>query len=81
MAQASQYQEFCQFFDKNPRGTLGYNVMGVNVLEDYVMGISFTGCADGRDLNTRVPELVISAINNWHKIEGAKGPRPRFIML
>ena len=49
--------------------------------EKYAIGNSFRRGAELRDLNTRVPEPVSSAINCRRNIERAKGNRPRFSML
>ena len=53
----------------------------VNVGEDYGIGRSFRRGAEVRTLNTRVPEPVISAMNQWRNIEQAKRTHPRFRML
>ena len=53
----------------------------LNVGESYSIGRSFRSGAEVRSLNTRVPELVIGAINLWRNIDREKGKRPRFSIL
>ena len=52
-----------------------------NVVEDYGMRRSLRSCKEVRNLNTRFPEKVSRAINQWQNIERAKVTRPRFSMM
>ena len=53
----------------------------VNFGEHYRIVRSFRRGAEGRALNTKVPDPVISVINKWVNIERGKGTFPRFRML
>ena len=53
----------------------------VNFGEDYGIGRSFRRVPYVRALNKKVPDPLISAINQWQNIEQSKGTRPRFIIL
>ena len=53
----------------------------MDIEEEYGIGSYFKSIAEARSLNSRVPELVNSAINLWINIERAKGTHPRLSML
>ena len=82
MDQAFQYQEKLVHFLMVIKQECPDIIMeDVNVGDEYGIGRSFKRGKEARDLNTRVPEPVISAMNLWPNIERTKGTRPRFSMF